>query len=124
LKNIIRDILQQIGATKIGSLSEMFSDIFEDTDPPFLDKIQIICPRRVGNFGSSAINNRVIRDNNFDFTPRTKLICEKNIYTYASDKDGNRRRILGLANGSIGYVQSDGKICFEDLEDIRAEYDG
>jgi exodeoxyribonuclease V alpha subunit len=117
LKNIIRNILQQIGATKVGSLSEMFSDIFEDTDPPSLDKIQIICPRRVGDFGSNAINI-IIRDNNFDFTPRTKLICEKNIYI----KDENRRRILGLANGSIGYVQPDGKIYFEDLEDIRIEY--
>jgi exodeoxyribonuclease V alpha subunit len=122
LRNIIGNILQQIGKAKGSSLSEMFSNIFEHTDPPSLDKVQIICPRRVGDFGSVSINIKVIRDNNFDFTPRTKLICEKNIYTYAIDKDGKRRRILGLANGSIGYLKSDGKMYFEDLEDVLAEY--
>jgi exodeoxyribonuclease V alpha subunit len=122
LKNIVGNILQQIGAAKASSLSEMFGDVFEGKDSLYLDKIQIISPRRVGDFGSVAINIRVIRDNNVAFTPRTKVICEKNIYVDAIDKHGKRRRILGLANGSIGYIQPDGNVYFEDLEDIMAEY--
>jgi exodeoxyribonuclease V alpha subunit len=122
LKSILANILRQIGATATSSLSEMFSNIFEAKGSLCLDKVQIICPRRVGDFGSIAINIGVIRDNKADFTPKSKVICEKNIYVDATDKYGNKRRILGLANGSIGYIRPDGSIYFEDLGDIIAEY--
>jgi exodeoxyribonuclease V alpha subunit len=132
LREVIRQILQRIGtklgratiAPSTGPLAEMFSNIFEDKSSGKLDldKVQVICPTRVGDFGTMAINIRVIRGNDANFTPRTKLICEKNIYTDAVDKNGRRQRILALANGSIGYIESDGSVYFEDLEDLEAEY--
>lgn len=122
LKKIIKSILQQIGASTKSSISEMFSDVFEVNGSLYLDKVQIICPRRVGDFGSIAINVGVIREGRIDFSPRTKVICEKNIYTNAIDKHGKSKRVLGLANGSIGYIKPDSDVYFEDLEDIEAEY--
>lgn len=135
LREVIRQILQRIGAKlggatiapSTGPLTEMFSNIFEDKSSGklALDKVQVICPTRVGDFGTMAINIRVIRDNDANFTPRTKLICEKNIYIYtdAVDKNGRRQRILALANGSIGYIKSDGCVYFEDLEDLKTKVD-
>jgi hypothetical protein len=48
----------------------------------------------------------VVRDGNADFSPRTKLICEKNMYIDVREK-GKYKRILGLANGSIDYIGPD-----------------
>jgi exodeoxyribonuclease V alpha subunit len=122
LTKIIKNILKQIGASEVDSISEMFSSIFEKDSSLYLDNVQIICPRRVGDFGSIAINVGVIREGYVDFTPRTKLICEKNIYTDVIDHYGKSKRVLGLANGSIGYIKLNGDVYFEDLEDVKAEY--
>jgi len=123
LKNAIKNVLHQIGKPESSeSISEMFADIFENGGTLSLDKIQIISPRRVGDFGSWAINVNVIRDGNADFSTRTKLICEKNMYIDARDK-GKYKRILGLANGSIGYIGPDWDIYFEDMADLRDEYE-
>lgn len=123
LKNVIKNVLYEIGEFKVDKpIPDIFGDVFEKGGTLNLDTIQIICPRRVGSFGSKTINIKVIRDSNADFSPRTKLICEKNIYINARDK-GRQKRILGLANGSIGYIGPDWEIFFEDIEDLKADYD-
>ncbi|MHA1834280.1 MAG: AAA family ATPase, partial [Candidatus Baldrarchaeia archaeon] len=119
LKNIIRRILVQISGHDIGEpIFDMFSNLFEKWG---LERIQIITPRRVGNFGSMALNTRVIMNEKTEFLPGTKLICEENIYT---DIKSERRskRVLGLANGSIGCITKDGSIYFDDLFELAEVY--
>ncbi len=86
-----------------------------------LDKIQILSPRRVGPFGTAATNQRI--DERWPaLGPGAKIICEKNMYMYAV-RQSRRTRVLGLANGSMGYVRSNGTPHFANLEDLRKDYD-
>jgi len=118
LKTVMEQILSQIGCKDIDkSLFEMFTDVFESEEPPNLDKVQIITPRRVGDFGSVAINRNVVLDRVFDYAPKTKLICEENIYF--NTRGG---RALGLANGSIGYIKNYGYVYFEDISELFEDY--
>lgn len=86
-----------------------------------LDRIQILSPRRVGLFGTAATNQRI--DERWPaLGPGAKIICEKNMYMDAW-KGQRKVRVLGLANGSMGYVGGDGTPHFADLEDIRRDFD-
>lgn len=88
---------------------------------PDLDRIQILSPRRVGEFGTTAVNQR-IDDRWPELKPGAKVICEKNTYMWVSQ--GSRKfRVLGLANGSMGYVRDDGTPYFRELDDLRKEFD-
>lgn len=121
LKESVRKVLNSIGKPKAGALSDMFGDIFEDSTKPVLDRIQIITPRRVGSFGSLFINTNVVKEGVQEFSPRTKLICEENKYVYVK-KDGRYKRVLALANGSMGYIMPDGSVRFEDLDDFQRDF--
>ena len=99
----------------------MFGDVFEDSGRPRLDRLQIITPRRVGSFRSVSINTNIVKNGTLDFSPRTKLICEENKYVNVM-KDGGFKKILALANGSVGYIMPNGRVTFEDSEDIEKEF--
>jgi exodeoxyribonuclease V alpha subunit len=117
-------VLQQVGEINDqDSLQEIFANIFEygNSGVLNLEKVQIITPRRVGSFGSTAINTNVIRDGKSEFLPRTKLICEKNRYIYIN-RQGQNKRVLALANGSLGYIQANGEPHFHDLDDFEKEF--
>lgn len=116
IKNLIKMVLRTIRSTKDGPLQDMFGDIFEDNNRPILDKIQIITPRRVGNFGSISLNH-IIMEKSVNFSPRTKLICEENKYVYLK-----KGRTLALANGSVGYIMPNGEVFFEELDDFEKEF--
>lgn len=119
LRNITAGILESVGCPSTGKpLFEMFADTFETDSGPNLDKVQIITPRRIGDFGSMAINQKIIMNGVISYAPRTKLICEENMY-FNARKGG---RILGLANGSIGYIVSHGNFYFDDIPELIEDY--
>jgi exodeoxyribonuclease V alpha subunit len=123
IKSVVEGILRSLDPTdQEKSLFERFADIFEKDSTLNLDKIQIITPRRVGNFGSEDINLSLVLDGNFRVNSRTKLICEENLYHDMYSK-GKKKRILGLANGSMGYITKDNEIYFDDIEDLKEDYD-
>ena len=64
-----------------------------------------------------AINRNVVLDRVFDYAPKTKLICEENMYF--NTRGG---RALGLANGSIGYIKHYGYVYFEDISELFEDY--
>ena len=122
LKEKIKTILLEISNAKPdNNLSNMFAQALEDKGELNLEKIQIITPRRVGSFGSWIINMNLIRDGNLEFTPKSKLICEQNIYV-SPDSNWNGKKILALANGSSGYVKADNSLKFDDIDDLFQEY--
>jgi len=114
-------VLAETGKTLPGSVFEMFKQVIEKNGTLNLDQIQILSPRKYGSYGSEAINIRGVLLGEPSFRPGTKLICEENIYhTIGSKKP--RKRILGLANGSIGYVKNSDDLYFEDIEDLAEEF--
>jgi exodeoxyribonuclease V alpha subunit len=118
LRKIIKQILAQVGCQNFSnSPFTMFKEIFESEDKLNLDKVQIITPRRIGDYGSMGINRNVVLDGVIKYAPNTKLICEENIYFNAKGS-----RVLGLANGSIGYIESDGSVYFEDIDELTEDY--
>ena len=91
------------------------------TGGPDLDRIQILSPRRVGEFGTTAINQRI--DERWPaLGSGAKLICVENMYVKVT-KGSKTFPTLGLANGSMGYVRDDGTPYFRELEDCRKEFD-
>ena len=119
LKSITANILGSIGCQSSGKpLFEMFADTFETESGLNLDKAQIITPRRIGDFGSMAINQKIILNGKIGYAPRTKLICEENMY-FNTRKGG---RVLGLANGSIGYILDRNDIYFDDIPELIEDY--
>jgi exodeoxyribonuclease V alpha subunit len=119
LKGITTNILGSIGCPSTGKpLFEMFADTFETEGELNLDKVQIITPRRIGDFGSMAINQKIILNGKIEYGPRTKLICEENMY-FNARKGG---RVLGLANGSIGYIVGYGNFYFDDIPELIEDY--
>lgn len=121
IRKLITKTLKQISTISDDELPKMFGDVFSDSTTPILDKIQIITPRRVGNFASGFINSNVIKEKSHLFSPRTKLICEKNQYVWI-EKAGRKKRILALANGSMGYIMPDGRVEFDELNDFVKDY--
>lgn len=121
IKSTLREILNSVHCTNGINLFNCFADIFESEAKLNLDKVQIITPRRVGYFGSDDLNLRQILEGNARIKPRTKLICEENIY-HSIFHNGRWIRVLGLANGSIGYVTKDNDLYFDDIADLEQEY--
>jgi len=118
LRRAIQRILGEIGCSNDDkSLFEMFVDTFETGGTLNLDKVQILTPRRVGDFGSVGINRRIVMGGIMEYLPKTKLICEENIYFNVKGS-----RVLGLANGSIGYIKNEGYVYFEDISELIADY--
>jgi len=108
--------------SKEESIFNLFSRIFKSKGNKIsLDKVQIISPRRVGNFGTMAINQNVVMNGNIEFLPQTKLICEENIY-YTIRYGKKDERILALANGSIGYLDDRGYIRFDEIDELLNTY--
>lgn len=119
LRSITANILGSAGCPSTGKpLFEMFADTFETEGEPNLDKVQIITPRRIGDFGSMAINQKIIMNGKINYAPRTKLICEENMY-FNARKGG---RVLGLANGSIGYIVNRNDFYFDDIPELIEDY--
>jgi exodeoxyribonuclease V alpha subunit len=119
LGNITATILENIGCPSTGKpLFEMFAETFETESELNLDKVQIITPRRIGDFGSMTINQKIIMNGVISYAPRTKLICEENMY-FNPKKGG---RVLGLANGSIGYIVNHGNFHFDDIPELIEDY--
>jgi exodeoxyribonuclease V alpha subunit len=118
LRNVIKQILAQVGCKPSSkSIFDMFTEVFKSTDGLNLDKVQIITPQRIGDYGSMGINRNIVLDGTVNYAPNTKLICEENIYFNAKGT-----RVLGLANGSIGYIESDGHVHFEDINELIEDY--
>ncbi len=123
LEGIIKEVLREAGslAFEDDSAFEAFAHMFEGADltnhEVNLDRVQIITPRRIGSFGSEAINRKVIMQGNPIFGPQTKLICEENMYTNVDYK-----RILGLANGSIGYITERRAVHFNEIKELESIY--
>lgn len=119
LRTKTANILEEIGCPSTEKpLFDLLADTFENEQGLNLDKIQIITPRRIGDYGSMAMNQKIILNGKFDFAPKTKLICEENIYF--NPRKGSR--ILGLANGSIGYIKRDGDLHFDEIQELNDEY--
>jgi exodeoxyribonuclease V alpha subunit len=104
------------------SITEQFGKIIEQTDGIHLDSVQILAPRRVGAFGTGIINSSIIKEGKEEFSPKTKLICEENVYVSVKNQ-GRTFWQLGLSNGSMGYIKSDGTLFFEDIEELKEEND-
>jgi exodeoxyribonuclease V alpha subunit len=122
LQQIIVQILTSIGnGGGSGPISEMFAKVFGNGSKADLEKVQILTPRRVGSFGSMVVNVKIIRNGNAQFSPRTKVICEENKYFYL-EYGNTKKKILALANGSIGYLRTDGSVYFEELDELKREY--
>ena len=122
LKDVVKGVLAKMGGAEAASpVFKMFRDVLEEGGNLNLDRIQILAPRKYGSFGSEAINIRGVLEGEPMFIPGTKLICEENIYHNIGPKR-RRKRILGLANGSIGYIKNHRDIFFEDIEDLVSEY--
>jgi exodeoxyribonuclease V alpha subunit len=118
LRNVIKQILAQVGCkTSTKSIFDMFTEVFKGGNGLNLDKVQIITPQRIGYYGSMGINRNIVLDGTVNYAPNTKLICEENIYFYAKGT-----RVLGLANGSIGYINDYGDVDFEDINDLIEDY--
>ncbi|MDF2957235.1 MAG: ATPase/5-3 helicase helicase subunit RecD of the DNA repair enzyme RecBCD [Candidatus Alkanophagales archaeon MCA70_species_1] len=117
--DILRSLLHQ---SKEESIFNLFSRIFKgEQNKISLDRVQIISPRRVGNFGTMAINQNVVMNGNVQFLPQTKLICEENIYYTIRDGEKDER-ILALANGSIGYLDDREYIRFDEIDELLETY--
>jgi exodeoxyribonuclease V alpha subunit len=121
IKEKLKEIVNTIHCTPSASLFKCFADTFESEPELNLNKLQLITPRRVGYFGSDDLNLRQILDGNARIRPQTKLICEENIY-HNIFHNGRWIRILGLANGSIGYVTKENDVYFDDIADLEQEY--
>lgn len=121
LKNRISTILHKIAGIEGESIFELFKRIFERDNKIDLDRVQILSPRRTGIYGTIALNIKLILNNNVTFSKGTKLICEENIYIDIK-RDRKVKRILGLANGSMGYIKSDGRIYFDEINEVFNEY--
>jgi len=120
LREHMNEILSEIGGVG-NSVFERFASIFESGDGLSLDKVQIITPRRTGNYGSLSINSEVVMEGINDYIPKTKLICEENIY-FEIREGKRKRKILGLANGSIGYIKREGYIHFDEFQELIKKY--
>lgn len=122
IREILATLLNRSLETK--SVRELFIELFEPDgkfDYKNLDKLQVLSPKRVGKFGSMAINFQIIGEAlkyKGAFPEGTKLICEANDYRKLGDA-----KILTLANGSMGYIiaknaKEKGYVKFYDLEEL------
>jgi exodeoxyribonuclease V alpha subunit len=123
LKKILIDIIGS--KNKNLSLKDLFYLVIEpkgEFDFANLEKIQILTPRRIGKFGSIFVNRKAILGlgDQSKIYPGTKIICEDNQYWRI-----NKKRVLGLANGSLGYLDSKGHyLKFPDVSELYNLYTG
>lgn len=125
LRDILREILLDISDEEdnMDSLQQIFMNIFEgqgEFEYENLEKVQLICPKRIGKYGTLAINRRVILENlkRTGITPGSKIICEENQYWKIKGK-----RMLALANGSLGYYMKNTYLKFADIDELIGIYD-
>ena len=117
IKKIANKIRQDTRAA--GTLSDVFANVLENDDGTIdFNRLQILTPKRYGRFASSYINNSVMKNGVAKYEPRTKLICEENKYVDLNT-DAGHTRILALANGSLGYITSEGEVYFKELEELE-----
>ncbi len=118
LEEKLKQILLNLAKRKNNeNLWKLFGNFFEPNgkfDYSNLEKIQIITPKRVGKFGSIAINRKIILEGQSRIPEGTKIICEENQY-WEIEKN---KRILALANGSIGYLTKGGYVKFVDIDEL------
>lgn len=117
LKQIIFEIDGQEQKNDTESLWELFTHIFEPNGKfnyNNLEKIQIITPKRVGKFGSTVVNREIVLEGQSRIPAGTKIICEENQYW----EPERNKRILALANGSIGYITKGGYVKFVDIDEL------
>jgi len=118
LKEKLKQILLKVSKQKNNeSLWELFSYVFEPKgkfDYDNIEKIQIITPKRVGKFGGTVVNREIILEGQSRIPEGTKIICEENQY-WEIEKN---KRILALANGSIGYLSKKGHVKFVDVDEL------
>ncbi len=121
LKKTLQKILSEIsGKDSSGrSLFELFKEVFEDGEN--IEYVQILTPRRVGEFGSWGLNLKAVMEGRSGILPGSKLICEENIYIDV-EKAGRKQRVLGLANGSMGYLKENRYFEFREIKEIYQEY--
>ena len=121
LRMKIQSILQKLTKSDL-PIPDQFAKLIEQNDDIVLDSIQILSPRRVGAFGTRMLNNSIIKQGKEEFSPKTKLICEENVYVWVKNQ-GRSFKQLGLSNGSMGYIQSNGTIFFDDIKTLKEEFD-
>lgn len=121
LKKNIHDIVSSISGETPDDLSGMMANLFECGDNICYDKLQILTAKRYGRYASSFINNRIVKNGLQKYGPRTKLICEVNQPITIKNENGYSK-ILGLANGSLGYIKENGEVYFKELQELEKEY--
>lgn len=121
LKNTIHDIVNSISNGNSEDLSDMIANLFECGEDICYDKLQILTAKRYGRYASSFINNRIVKNKLQKYGPRTKLICEVNQPISIKNANGYSR-ILGLANGSLGYIKGSREVYFKELNELEREY--
>lgn len=118
LKEITKKVLQECGSKNTNKpIFDMFTEVFKEKDEIKLNTLQLLSPRRVGRFGTWALNRRIVLNDEVEYRPNTKLICEENIY-FKSDNE----KVLGIANGSIGYIKNRNDIRFDEISELFGEY--
>lgn len=121
LKKTLQKILAKISGKDHSdrSLFELFKEVFKDGEN--IEYVQVLTPRRVGEFGSWGLNLKAVMEGRSGILPGSKLICEENIYIDV-EKAGRKQRVLGLANGSIGYLKENRYLKFREIGEIYQEY--
>lgn len=118
LRGKIHEILVSISDKKNKNIAESYADALESENGIELNKVQILSPKRYGSFASAYVNSNVMKNGVPTFGPRTKLICEENRYISVI-KGKVYYKILALANGSLGFIDDEGEIQFDDLDDLE-----
>ena len=129
LKKKLRDILNEVRENKSKqkkksklNLKELFDQLFKQNGKfsyENLEKVQIITPKRVGTFGSNAINWVAICEGESEISRGSKIICEENQYMNI----GGSRELI-LANGSIGYLDEKKELRFAEIDELpKNEYE-
>lgn len=120
LRGQILAILSSISSNGSNNISEAYADALESGNSVDLNGVQILTPRRYGRFASAYVNSIVMKSGVPSFGPRTKLICEENRYITVN-KGNVYYKILALANGSLGFINKNGEIKFDDLDDLEKQ---
>ncbi len=121
LKDTIRNIVNSVSGETSSDLSSTLANLFECGENICYDKLQILTAKRYGRFASSFINSRIVKNGKQKYGPRTKLICEVN-QPISIETDNGYSKILGLANGSLGYIKGNGEVYFKELQELEKEY--
>lgn len=118
LTKLINDLISKELSTSNDSratgIKDNFARLFEPNNKEGeydLEKLQILVPKRYGQFGSAHINNLILGKGYRKTYAETKIIYEKNEY---KEQDG--KRDLVVTNGSLGFIDKNGKIYMKEVE--------